>query len=108
MNMRKVGIIGVGHVGAHVALSLAMQGICDEIQLCDIDEEKIVSEQQDLLDAVCYLPHRVRVTLGKYEELAALGAAAECRYDQNFCAKTSKSRVPRDLSEYHKSLRYHF
>ena len=40
MNMRKVGIIGVGHVGAHVALSLAMQGICDEIQLCDIDEEK--------------------------------------------------------------------
>ena len=72
-------------------------------------------------------PHRVRVTLGKYEELAdcdiivssvgkidvvtkeqALGAAAECRYDQNFCAKTSKSRVPRDLSEYHKSLRYHF
>ena len=70
MNMRKVGIIGVGHVGAHVALSLAMQGICDEIQLCDIDEEKIVSEQQDLLDAVCYLPHRVRVTLGKYEELA--------------------------------------
>ena len=42
MNMRKVGIIGVGHVGAHVALSLAMQGICDEIQLCDIDEEKIV------------------------------------------------------------------
>lgn len=70
MNMRKVGIIGVGHVGAHVALSLAMQGICDEIQLCDINEEKIVSEQQDLLDAVCYLPHRVRVTLGKYEELA--------------------------------------
>lgn len=70
MNMRKVGIIGVGHVGAHVALSLAMQGICDEIQLCDIDKEKIVSEQQDLLDAVCYLPHRVRVTLGKYEELA--------------------------------------
>ena len=70
MNMRKVGIIGVGHVGAHVALSLAMQGICDEIQLCDIDEEKIISEQQDLQDAVCYLPHRVRVTLGKYEELA--------------------------------------
>ena len=60
----------MGHVGAHVALSLAMQGICDEIQLCDIDEEKIISEQQDLLDAVCYLPHRVRVTLGKYEELA--------------------------------------
>lgn len=70
MNMRKVGIIGLGHVGAHVALSLAMQGICDEIKLCDINEQKIISEQQDLLDAVCYLPHRVRVTLGEYEDLA--------------------------------------
>ena len=60
----------MGHVGAHVALSLAMQGICDEIQLCDIDEEKIVSEQQDLLDAVCYLPHSCLLyTSNEYKQI---------------------------------------
>ena len=32
MNNRKVGIIGAsGHVGAHVAYSLAIQGIVDEL-----------------------------------------------------------------------------
>lgn len=30
MKTRKVGIIGLGHVGAHVAYSLAVQGIADE------------------------------------------------------------------------------
>ena len=31
MKTRKVGIIGLGHVGAHVAYSLAVQGIADEL-----------------------------------------------------------------------------
>ena len=30
MKTRKVGIIGLGHVGAHVAYSLAIQGIANE------------------------------------------------------------------------------
>ena len=29
MKTRKVGIIGLGHVGAHVAYSLAIQGIAE-------------------------------------------------------------------------------
>ena len=33
MKTRKVGIIGLGHVGAHVAYSLAVQGIADELVL---------------------------------------------------------------------------
>ena len=54
MNNRKVGIIGVGHVGAHVAYSLAIQGIVDELVLADTDTARVESEYQDLLDA---LPH---------------------------------------------------
>ena len=33
----KIGIIGLGHVGPHVANSLILQGIADEILLCDIN-----------------------------------------------------------------------
>lgn len=32
---RVLGVIGLGHVGAHVAYSLAVQGIADELVLVD-------------------------------------------------------------------------
>ena len=44
MKTRKVGIIGLGHVGAHVAYSLAVQGIADELVLVDSNEKKVESE----------------------------------------------------------------
>jgi L-lactate dehydrogenase len=65
---RKVGIIGVGHVGAHCAFSLATQGIINELVLVDILKPKVVSEVQDLLDSLAYLPHQVRVSAGDYED----------------------------------------
>ena len=41
MKLRKVGIIGTGHVGSHVAFSLALQGEVDElyIDLCSVGVE---------------------------------------------------------------------
>ena len=69
MKTRKVGIIGLGHVGAHVAYSLAVQGIADELVLVDSNEKKVESECQDLRDSVAYLPHRVTVSIGAYEDL---------------------------------------
>ena len=68
--LRKVGIVGVGHVGAHVAFSLVTQGIVDELVLVDINKQKAISERHDLLDATTYLPHRIRVSVGEYEDLA--------------------------------------
>ena len=68
--LRKVGIIGVGHVGAHCAFSLVTQGIVDELVLVDTNEQKIISERQDLIDSVTYLPHRVNIIKGTYEDLA--------------------------------------
>ncbi|WMI81220.1 L-lactate dehydrogenase [Anaerotignum sp. MB30-C6] len=69
MKTRSVGIIGVGHVGAHCAYSLAVQGIVDELVLVDINEQKAISECQDLRDSVAYLPHRVEIRTGGYGDL---------------------------------------
>lgn len=70
MKTRKVGIIGLGHVGSHVAYSLATQGICDELVLVDQKEEKLTSEVQDLRDSVAYLPHRITVNAGDFKDLS--------------------------------------
>ena len=69
MKTRKVGVIGLGHVGAHVAYSLAVQGIADELVLVDMKEQKLASEVQDLRDAAAYLPHRVTVNPGDFADL---------------------------------------
>ena len=69
MKKRRVGIIGVGHVGAHVAYALLIQGIADEIVLLDRSEEKVKSEVQDLNDAVAYANSRCFVRSGDYSDL---------------------------------------
>lgn len=56
---RIVGVIGLGHVGAHVAFCLGMMGVADEVLLCDKNEQKVVSECNDLMDAAYFMPHRV-------------------------------------------------
>ncbi len=66
---RVIGVIGLGHVGAHVAFALGVMGIADEVKLCDKNQEKLVSERQDLMDAVKFFPHRVTYTIASYEEL---------------------------------------
>ena len=47
--LRKVGIIGIGHVGAHVANAVLSAGLAEELKLCDINEQKVVSECQDIV-----------------------------------------------------------
>lgn len=69
MKTRKVGVIGLGHVGAHVAYSLAVQGIVDELVLVDMKEQKLASEVQDLRDSAAYLPHRVTINSGDFADL---------------------------------------
>ena len=69
MKTRKVAVIGLGHVGAHVAYSLAVQGIADELLLIDINEQKVASECQDLRDSVAYLPHRVKIDVADFADL---------------------------------------
>ena len=69
MKTRKIGIIGVGHVGAHVLSALVTQGIADEIVLIDTNPAKSAGECQDIKDSIPYMPHRVRVSVGDYPDL---------------------------------------
>ena len=81
----KVGIIGAGHVGSHVAAMLASQGVCGQIALLDIDQKKALAHSQDIADGMSYWPRPVRVWAGDYQDLAdadlvvmaACGAAIE-------------------------------
>ena len=69
---RRVGIIGLGHVGPHVANSLLLQGLVDELYLADIDEVKLAAECRDLHDSLSFCPYNARIVNcgDRYEELA--------------------------------------
>jgi len=75
---RKVGVIGVGHVGAHVAYTLAIKGVVDELLLIDINKKKLTAECQDLRDAVAYFPHRVSVNPGSFSDLGDCDVVVNC------------------------------
>ncbi len=75
---RKIAIIGAGHVGSHVAFSVAMQGEADEILLVDIDKAKAAAQAMDLNDAASYLPHAVQATAREPEEIGACDILVIC------------------------------
>ena len=68
----KIGIIGLGHVGAHVANSLLLQGIADELYFVGAHDQKVISEAQDLSDSLSFVPYNTRIVncSNRYEELA--------------------------------------
>lgn len=69
---RKVVIVGAGHVGSHVALSLIQSGEADDIVLIDILKEKAAAQALDLDDGVSgsICGQDVRIRAGEYTELA--------------------------------------
>src|SRR5699024_7135891 len=85
MDNQTVGIIGAGHVGSHVAVSLVTEGICRRVVLIDSDEKKARAQADDLMDGLGHLPWPVEIKAGSYEDLkdaqvvvmAACGAAIE-------------------------------
>lgn len=86
MKIRKVGIIGLGHVGAHCAYSLIAQGIVDELILVDLRDKKVVSEVQDLHDALMYSPHIVNINQGTYSDLGDCDVIINAVGDIRLCA----------------------
>lgn len=69
MEKRKIVILGAGHVGTHCASSLMFRGLAQEIVLIDADHEKAVSQAMDLDDMGAYLPAKVIIRGGNYEDL---------------------------------------
>ena len=89
----KIGIIGVGHVGAHVMYSIALQGLADEILIVDTDEKKAKSEHRDLFDTVSLLPHRVRIRIAEAKDLG------ECDVIVNAAGEVAKFNIEDDISK---------
>lgn len=67
---KKVVIIGLGHLGAHVSQMLALRGIADEIVGIDYNKRKEWGEIQDLSDMLPYLDTQTKIRSGSYEDLA--------------------------------------
>lgn len=66
---RKIGIIGAGNVGSHLALQFAVQGLCDEVVFYDIKNEKAKGEAFDLMDANSYQPHHFETYAGTVDDM---------------------------------------
>lgn len=68
--LKKVGIIGAGHVGSHCANTMLIQGICDEIIFVDINKQKAVSQALDCMDMLSFIPHNAEITAGELKDAA--------------------------------------
>lgn len=71
--MRKIGIIGAGHVGSHGGYALISQGLAEEIVYIDIDEKKAAAQALDLQDSSTYLGRTVHVKAGSYDDIKDAG-----------------------------------
>lgn len=70
MSLRKskIAIVGTGLVGSSTAFSLMTQGVCDEILMIDINEEKALGEVMDLNHCIEYLNRNTKVIRGSYDK----------------------------------------
>ncbi len=87
---RKIGIIGLGHVGAHVANSLLLQGIADELYFVSTDDQKNISEAQDLSDSLSFVPYNTRIVncSDRYEDLADCNIIVNCAGNVSLVAES--------------------
>lgn len=84
----KVVVIGIGNVGVTTAFSLVTQGVCDEVALIDIDEEKVIGEVMDISQSIEFLNRNVAVKKGSYEDctnadIVVISACAPMTADNN-------------------------
>lgn len=66
----KIGIIGLGHVGATVAYTVLLRGLADELVLIDKNKKHLHAEAIDLWDASQNAPKKIKVLAGDYADLS--------------------------------------
>lgn len=77
----KIGIIGMGHVGATLAYTLCLQGLADELVLIDTNEMKVQAEYLELSDTVQNLNHHVKLIKNDYATLENAAIVVFCAGD---------------------------
>ena len=65
---RKISVLGTGNVGATIAYTLTLSGICSEIVLVDINKAKAEGEALDLSQSAAAVP-AFSVRSGEYEDV---------------------------------------
>lgn len=55
----KITVLGTGSVGATIAYTLALEGLCSEILLVDIDEKKAEGEAMDIRQGNTFVLKRI-------------------------------------------------
>ncbi|GAM15450.1 L-lactate dehydrogenase [Mesobacillus selenatarsenatis] len=68
-HIRRVAIIGTGLVGSSAAYSILNQGICDELIMVDINQERAIGESLDLSHCIDFTNSRTKVRAGTYQDL---------------------------------------
>lgn len=68
--MNKITVIGTGSVGSTIAYTLAIQGLCSEIVMIDINGEKAVGEALDIRQGTPFCSP-CSVYAGSYEDAAS-------------------------------------
>ena len=66
----KVSIIGTGHVGATVAFSLVVKGLCDDLVLVNRTHRKAEGEAADLQHAAAFVPRAISIVAGDVDATA--------------------------------------
>ncbi|MCB6839568.1 NAD(P)-binding domain-containing protein [Weissella viridescens] len=66
---RKIGIIGVGHVGGAIAHSAVVQGVADDYVLIDTDVDHVEAEALDLTEAQPNLKYHANITVNDWSAL---------------------------------------
>lgn len=65
----KIGIVGCGHVGSHVASMLLLRGICQEIVMIDTDDNVRKGHTIDLMDTAAYRENDCKIQEGDYTDI---------------------------------------
>lgn len=66
--MKKVSVIGTGFVGATSAYAIALMGVCSDLMLIDINEERARAESADISHGAA-ITTGVRVHSGEYKHI---------------------------------------
>lgn len=66
---RKIGVIGMGHVGSTVAHYIVADGFADDLVLIDTNEKKVVADATDFEDAMANLQSHTNITVNDYSAL---------------------------------------
>ncbi|MBT2215716.1 L-lactate dehydrogenase [Virgibacillus dakarensis] len=64
----KVVLVGTGAVGSSYVYALMNQGLCDELVLVDVNQEKAKGDAMDLNHGIVYAPSTMTIRYGSYED----------------------------------------